>query len=365
MKRKLPAKREAGRCHAASLLWVCVLGGVLFTASARAGDPIQFSTEKGKQSPVQERKIDNDLFKGWKREPTPNPTFGLTPYLPPIRLDRKEEKRLKNARDERRNFLLLQPGELNKDDDPLSGREYTDEGLEMEDQSSDYVFKPLIQRKSQDQRNANARQNPPPPPPSDDSVKVDGKKSLNLFGNSQGQPQGAHTVDELNLKNLINPAQIPTGNKSEATLADFFRDNAIARPSREQQERAKDFERFISASGIDPVVPSGRFDPINAGPDLTQQRLNPVLPSGNSGFDLPAPSRAPDLSGRPSFDPGSLNSLRPGSPLDYNATPRVPVGPSLPLPYAAPNSAPNSRPGGLMDGPSLFNRNFQKRPGSY
>src|SRR5439155_5472654 len=104
-----------------------------------------------------------------------------------------------------------------------------------------------------------------------------------------------------NLKNLIDGSQINTaqGGKGEVSLFQFLRDNAVDRPSREQQERTKNFERFINSGATETVVPAGRFDPINVSPDLTQQRLNPVFPSFGPSPDLPAPSRAADPSANP------------------------------------------------------------------
>src|SRR6267143_1871561 len=89
---------------------------------AYAGDPIQVSGDKSKPGPVDARPVDADVFKSLNKSKGPA-LKGLTPLvIPGQSMDPKEERRLKNVRDEKKNWMLLEPGELQKRDDEEQGK---------------------------------------------------------------------------------------------------------------------------------------------------------------------------------------------------------------------------------------------------
>jgi hypothetical protein len=317
-----------------------------------AGDPIQFSGEKGKQGPQQEKKVDNDLFKSWNKEGAPSPLTGFTPYIPSTRTDPKDLKRLKKEREEKRNWLLLNPGDLTGDDDEgFGGNEYSLDKIDKDSNTSgDYTFYPLLHGKSGRGagKNANQRQPDATAANSASDQKLDfngGKKDTEIIG--------AHTSRELDLKNLLDTKQTGPGTKSELTLFDFLKDNSAPKPSRDQVERRSQFENFLNSTPSDPLQPRTMMDPINFGPDFTRQ---PLLPNtGPSVFDSPASAPRPDFSPKQDFNPNRSILAAP----DFNSGPRQPWPSS---PNASPlMPEPNNRP--TVSGSPVFNNNNLRRPG--
>jgi hypothetical protein len=162
----------------------------------------------------------------------------------------------------------------------------------------------------------------------------------------------------MKIKKLIDPTQVDVRkfNNNEASLFQFLKDNAAPAPDRDQQARRDSFRDFIN--GPQPNgAPQGISDPINFRTDLTQQRMNPVLPA-QSGFEMSAPGKAPDaFSTRPplggAFTPGKASSL---PDLISSTAPRQPMtGPSLPSPFLTPNDPSKASRPSVMNG-SLFNR---------
>lgn len=316
-----------------------------------AGDPIQFSGEKGKQGPQQEKKVDNDLFKSWSKEATPSPLSGFTPYLPTTRTDPKDLKRLKKEREEKRNWLLLNPGDLTGDDDEgFGGSEYSLDKIEKDSNTSgDYTFYPLLHGKSGRGagKNGNQRQADATAANGGNDQKLDftgGKKDTEIIG--------AHTSRELDLKNLLNTKQTGQGqgSKNELTLFDFLKDNSAPKLSRDQVIRRDQFQTFLNSTPSDPLQPRTMMDPINFGPDLTGK---PLLPNtGPSIFDSPASGPRPDFSPKQDF-----NSTR--SLPDFSSGPRQPWPSSPTAPPLMPEA--NNRP--TINGGPVFNNNNLRRPG--
>lgn len=327
--------REQSSIWSKRLLAGAVLALVLllFGHASRAGEPIQFSNDKTKPVPSDpQQPVDTDMFKTWKTKRAPSsPLNVLTPFvIPGHAIDGKEERRLKNAQDERKNWMLLEPGELQKREEQEEG-EFGGKGVAIDkDDSQDrnYLFYNITQQRSERAaRPQNARTD------TDDQQKKD--KPMSIFGSREGEKPGAHTASELNLKNLIDPAQVNSTkiNNNEASLFQFLKDNAAPPPDRDQQARRDNFRDFLN--GQPNAAPGGASDPINFRTDLTQERLNPVAPN-RPAFDMSAPSKAPDgFSTRPPLavgfaPPGRATAL----PDIINAQPRQPMpGPALPSPY--------------------------------
>lgn len=356
MRIEKPARTQAGV--------VATLGLLLFVGAASAGDPIQFSGDKARPAPANEKPaIDSDLFKSWNRPATtrsPSSVNPLTPFITSGRsLDPKEERRLRNAREERKNWMLLEPGELQKRDDEeemkFGGREFSfDLGDEDE---GDYLFHGLAEPNSD---KARAR---PAPADIDDAPKNDNRGSLKIIGGRENEG-GAHTSRELNLKGLINTTQVDPNKfeRNEPSLFQFFKDNAV-QVDRDAQMRRETFREFINGPQHGPplAAPSGVRDPINFRPDLTQSPLNPVVPA-RPAFELPPSAKgAETFAIRPPS--GSLNPARAAGFADaINPSGRQPLPGALPSPYLMPNEPPKKPVGGIMGGP-LFNREAPRRGG--
>src|SRR5687767_6719970 len=304
MRLKCPKRMQAGV--------VATLAAVLFLGTARAGDPIQFSGDKAKPAAANNRPVDADLFKSWNKAGTPAASSinTLTPFITPGRttMDPKDEKRLRNARDEKRNWMLLEPGELDKEDaeEEKYGKAFSrDKG---DQDAGNYLFRGLGEAKSDRGRPQR------PATDADNETKKGNRSSLKILGTREGE-QGAHTASELNLKGLIDTSQgnPANGNKNEATLFQFFKENALPPPNRDEQARRENFRDFIN----EPQSPkaaggAGLGDPINFRTDLTQERMNPVPPP--RVFELPAPAKVPDAF---SAKPPAMGGLNPARPLGF------------------------------------------------
>ena len=328
---------------------------------AHSGEPIQFSNDKAKPAPGSPQQPDADLFKTSraKRPPSAPLNNGLTPFISyGGSLDPKDERRLKNIREEKKNWMLLEPGELQQRDEDeenqFGGKSITMDNVERDRDS--YLF-PAPQKSEKAPRQQNA-------PVEDDQPKKD-NRSLSIFGPREAEKPGAHTASELNLKNLIDPSQIDATkfNNNEASLFQFLKDNAAPAPDRDHQARRDSFRDFIN--GPQPNgAPQGISDPINFRTDLTQQRMNPVLPS-QTGLEMSAPAKgAEGFSSRPplggAFTPGKASAL---PDLISSAAPRQPMpGSSLPSPFLTPNDPSKASRPSVMGG-SLFNRETPRRGG--
>jgi hypothetical protein len=337
----------------------------LSLSRAVAGDPIQFSGDKAKPAPggVETRPVDNDVFKGWNKSKgsVSAPLNPLTPFITPGRsMDSKQERRLKNVREERKNWMLLEPGELQKreeqEEDEFGGR-----GLAIDDfddqETSNYLFHNVTQDNKP--RNAPVRNHARE---ADDETPKKDTRSLSIFGPRETEKAGAHTASELNLKGLIDTSQGgPHLNKNEASLFQFLKDNSPAVSDRDQQSRRDSFRNFINGGPPSGPAPSGLSDPINFRTDLTQERMNPIMPNRPS-FDLPstAPSKAPDsfLTRQPAgFTPGRAQGL----PEMVSPAQRQPMGPHVPSPLLMQDE-PRTR-ASVMGSGSLFNREAPRRGG--
>ena len=331
---------------------------------ARSGEPIQFSNDKAKQTPGNPQQPDADLFKTSKaKRPASAPLNNtLTPFINyGGSLDPKDERRLKNIRDEKKNWMLLEPGELQKreeeEESEFGGKSIAIDDLE-DNPDGNYLFYNSSSQKSQ------KAPRPQNAPVEDDQPKKD-NRSLSVFGPREAEKPGAHTSSELNLKNLIDTSQIDATkfNTKEASLFQFLKDNSAPAPDRDQQARRDSFRDFING----PQAPSqqGISDPINFRGDLTQQRMNPVMPA-RPGLEISAPttgsegfSTKPPLGG--AFTPGKAAAL---PDLISSTAPRQPTpGSSLPSPFLTPNDPSRGSRPTIMGNGSLFNREAPRRGG--
>lgn len=352
----LSMRLPAGALFALALL--------LFASVGRAGEPIQFSNDKAKPAPGgPQPPLDADLFKGSKSKRPPSARLNsLTPFITPgAPTDSKDERRLKNIREEKKNWMLLEPGELQKRDEEEESK-FGGKGVAIDNpdevKDGNYLFYNVTAQKTDKPvRQQNA-------PVEDDQPRKD-NRSLNVFAPHDVEKPGVHTANELNLKNLIDPAQINSVKLSdnEGTLFKFLKENSAPPPDRDQQARRDNFRDFINGPQATPA-PSGISDPINFRTDLTQERLNPIAP-GRSGLEITTPTKAPDsLPGKPTFGGGFTPGRPAGLPEMVSTAPRQPMtGPSLPSPFLTPNDAAKPPRASVMGNGSLFNRDGPRRGG--
>ena len=338
---------------------VCALALLFFLCISRAGEPIQVSNDKSKSAPTDpNQQVDADMFKTWNKSKRPigSPLNSLTPFIGPGQVDPKDERRMKSIREEKKNWMLLESGELQKRDqeegDKFGGRTVTIGNAE-ETKDGNYLFYNVTSQKSdRPSRQQNA-------PVEEDQPKKDTRSR-------ETEQQGAHTANELNLKNLIDPTQINTTkmNDNEAALFQFLKGSSTPPPDRDQQARRDNFRDFINGPQGNPgAAPSGPSDPINFRTDLTQERINPIAPvRGALDVSAPPPKAADSFFTKAplgaTFTPGRAGGL----PEMISTTPRQPMpGPSLPSPLMVNDPAQPARVNLMGNG--LFNREGPRRGG--
>ncbi len=354
--------------------------GAAWAPALSAGERILLPNDKAKTAPVQERSAPSDPLKDWTKAGERNPFMELDLIMPPVRpIDPREQKRLKNARAEKENWMILDPGELQQKDDEknlLGVHDYSLDDLEKGDGGDNYTFYNLKigRAKSSEASRPNLLRLPGQRPNRDasaeaaqasqqrlaeeleDNEKRGPRSSLSVLDTRDGGTEaGAHMSRELNLKGLLDTSQSGPGSRSDATLYDFLRANSGTALTREQQVRRDNFKALL-----DGPLQGQAQDPINYRSDLFQERMSPVLPRptietpGGSLGSLPAPGAGLGGLSRPQ-----------GFGLPDASAPRMPMpGPSLPSPYLAPNDpwrASQTQPGPL--GGSLFNRDGPRRGG--
>lgn len=233
---------------------------------AGAGDPIILPADQGKSAPLPETLGTKELLKPTERLPKVNPQHieGLSPPTPSGRRTKTEQdKRREAARDERRNWLLLRPGELTDralaDED--SGAQL-DKWLEKEEQTErrDYTFYGLDRSQPNGQREPKLGQTRQPTGQTQaaakrtaelddkDTRKPSSGNALLLFDEATSG-RGAHTAKELDLRGYLDTTVVDLQAGSQGQLNAEGLQRASGPPGRSsaQQARLDEFKKFLNA----------------------------------------------------------------------------------------------------------------------
>jgi hypothetical protein len=329
---------------------VTLLGFVAFGVgiSAWAGDKIVLSEEKPQAEPNASVKGANDLFKAksWKMD---QPGFDYSilgiPTIPrSAPLDREELRKQKAKAEQRQNWLLVEPGEIERKEENrrsfgVSTRPL-DELDKRDDQKTDYTFDKVGEKKGHQPRQAGelspigqaaskeeqaeARILQQQQRERQDADDADSKREKVFSLNGSGDKQmGAHMSSELNFNNLFSPgkndALIAGSGKSDSgfTLKDAFA--GAPQRSKEQTARMEEFNKMINAplsagGAFGATIPFGTQPaasaPVLPRPDEPKSSGNPLfnsaLPSSasvpNNGFSTPG---FPTVNNAPAAFPGS------------------------------------------------------------
>lgn len=334
-------------CHPAGLL--------------RAGDPIVFSADKLKVPPELERNKDKDLLRSWSTLPRHEPFDG---YFPPsdstLSIDPRQQKKWKNNQAERKNWLVLEPGELQNLDDTMSFgiKEYS---LDKKEEIKDYTFYNLRRPKTPElarpagQRSNNTSGQTALGQNSRDDWDLDGNDdslgSISFGSDKESRDKKAlarETKESTWAKPFLPEKQensLYGLDQSDFTLPSLFNTPGLPPGSRGQQARPGAFQQGVGpgqpASGLSGLSPQGNsLLPDNSKPDIISISGSPASASGG----LFPPNQAVGGSDRlfPSSLPG-LNSTRaPGLSGDLSMPSARPPQSSNPL-GQSPLTAPPRR----------------------
>jgi hypothetical protein len=286
----------------------------------RGGEPIIVGGEKPKAAPAAENKAPaREVFR--LREPSAFDVLSIPLSPDKKRLDPKEEKRRRLHELEKKNWMIVDQGELQAEEEEknfLNVRDYSLQILEKSDESENLMFRPLskddTRRMPGQFRSDAARQNAPRAASTGDDAET---SSLNR--SARDPEAGAHLSSELNFRQMFQPRQsgsdslVPKFNKSDLTLHNLLNAGGNTESTREQQARRQEFQNFlnkpVSAGSL-----TGPSDPINSRSDLTRQPLNPTTPQPFGG-EGPARLNGGTFGSAPAINrPNS--SISPGSPFN-------------------------------------------------
>src|ERR1043166_9752052 len=214
------------------ILNLCLLiaaGGSI--SIAIGGEKIVLSDDKPKSEPTPAAKRGEDLFKSWSKVEQPGFDYNVLglPMIPRnTSLDKEELKRLKNINDERKNWLMLEPGELQRKEADKKSLGVANRPLEnisngKDEQPTDYTFygvgeKPSAQRRQpgelQPLRQGTSKEESDPrlaqqQQREQDDADADSRreKVFTLNGGSKETQFGSHTATELNFNTLFAPSR--------------------------------------------------------------------------------------------------------------------------------------------------------------
>ena len=329
------------------------------TGNSPAGEAIIFPREKPKTTTGKTEKYGDDSFKPWANVPVP-PSEDRPSSRPSTPRDPKAERRLQKSKEEKANWMLVNPGDLQ---DKADGKEF----LGVRDGERDFLEKEGAKRSiffdkdalpSKEPAGGHALSSRPPNNPSrpnSQSPDPAGKpaapaneaRSGDNKAKGNGLELGAHTSSDLALtEDLLGPAK--TGDKigqqgnPGGELSELFKPDAATLKAREQKGQREGFQKFLdNPSGI--AAPN-MLDPAGTRPGGSRASASTgnsldfsAIKGGNSGEEA-ALSSSKNLGtiSRPN-SPGE----RPGlNQNDYLNRPGVAGGgaasPFLPSPSTAP-----------------------------
>ena len=289
------------------------------SGSVLAGDAIVFGTDKNRTPKVEPGKEKAPVQNPFRLESltTPAPFIfdGMTPpVLPRASTNPRKDKRQQNAEDEKKNWMMLEKGELNDKDEEknfLGVRDDSDE-LDKGKDGHDYTFKDRDSSHTPGQLRAPGQSPARPPSQRRESEARDAarqnldsetrRSSAILFGSGE-KSVGSHTGHETDLKNLNSRAGERSLGKPDFSLRDLITAGEGQR-GRDEQVRSESFKQLLGSS---PSSPGS--DPINFPSDFTRQPLNPVLPAA-LGDSAPKSFGADSYNFRPAVS-------QPNNPVNF------------------------------------------------
>lgn len=318
----------------------------LCAAAVSGGESIQFSNARTRTDPTAKSKLPlgtrDDLGGGSPLD-----------YIPPTveRSDPRADRRARNAEAERKNWMLLNRGQLDAEDEERNARGFRDsgKGKAQDPDKKDYFFTPreesdgslsrsraqFVRPSGRDATTAQAKE------AARDDAKENGEDAQRTAAGKDGQTPGENISKEpMDLKDLLSPGKAnslaPTTDKTTLMWRDMFGGGSV-------ENRSETLRR--------------RDEPSTA--DSYRGSVSPGASRASESFMFrkdfntrPAASLTPGLS-----DSASRSFSAPTAP----AAPRAPeTGPSRGFNYGGASpaaSAFNSQPGSAAADPYSGSRN--------
>ena len=317
-----------------------------------AGEAIQFSKTKSHPDPNQKQTLPGASLRTGFNLGTHGPLDRVSPGMyDSRRRNPREERKAQNAEDEKKNWMVLDRGQLDAEDDETSGFGVKNYDLDKKNVKRDYFFAPPEEKGD---RTGHSRQQLGRPPgknrnPSEDGSKEtsrnadqgENESKASQSATKDGRPVGDHVSKDLDLKDLLAPGKAnslaPAEDKTTKLWREILGSGGAKEPRAELPAQRDDVS---VADGFRPTA-SGSFSSQGATPsfgfrnDFNARPAAAITPSlsgsASTGFTPPAAPSAPRAS-----DP----SL--GRPADPVTAGRVPT----------PNDSYGARQNGFGSGPA-------------
>jgi len=360
-------------------LLVAVSLAFLWSYPLSAGDKIIMTEGKLPAGPAN-LKLGNDLFKERVRIDDSAPDLGMPgiPSLPRSPLSRKDQQLLKDRQAERKNWLVLEPGTLQRkreqetsmgvENNPINRLDKEDA---RNDGPKDYTFYGIGEKKSSQRQPGEIRvpghalskeeiveanraaQEQRARDEAEDEGNRRSKATFDLTGSTAAQ--SAHTSSELNFSTLLQPDQKETISSAAASKGEFSLRDIIAPvgDAPKNNKHAADFNNLLS--------PQSSFSlPVTAGPSLGSvapglaskppEVSTPRFPSSDFSVGQNPVNSMPNRynpSALPSFN--NTPGLTPSSPF---LRPQVPTASDSSKNWRNKPADPPRRPGGAGFSPA-------------
>jgi hypothetical protein len=298
--------------HARFVFWFAPALVLLVSGSAGfAGEAIVLGKEKPKNEAVKESKFGKEVSRPWDKMSPETPMGGLMfPMIPQMdSVDPKADRKRKIQDREKKNWMSVQPGELQEEEEAKTLFGVRNYDIEKEEDSDNLMFREVnsersgsqAQGRSQKSRSSNQKENSNAAQRADAEElerELAARRAARTETSRNESQYGVHTASELNFKGLFGAA--PTEARSDASRGMFGgSDPAAAR----QQALREEFKTFLNGK------------PNNAGGGLSdsannwRQPLNPAI--GKS----PESARNDVFGPSSGFAPRQANAL--GTPMGF------------------------------------------------
>jgi hypothetical protein len=307
-------------------LAVCIAGtGV---NSVEAGEPIIISNSKDRVEPGKENKAESGLFgKSLGRIQNTDPLQSISPTLLPTihphnaRLDQRRQ----NEADEKANWLLLDKGDLTKDNEAfgVDDRRYSADGLEKEDKSRDYTFRTVNGGGKPGMKNGK------PNAELLHQIQKTRKDAADLESSPLNNGAGGfQSTSDLNFQKMLDPGKSDRGffgiSKSDFGVKDIFSSPAPSMSDKVLETHSAKFNDFLNgpslANSSDPFRSAGAgFGAGGSGLDFGPKGpapSNPLFPAAAASPGIAGPSFA-----IPAADPNYGRANPYSSPTPANREP--------------------------------------------
>jgi len=345
-------------------VFAAVAVALLMPLGLWAGEAIQFSKARSHPDPNQKPTLPGASSRSGFSLGTPGPLEHVSPgRFESRRLNPREERKAQNAEDEKKNWMVLDPGQLDAEDDDSSGFGVKNYDLEKKNVKRDYFFAPREEKaeRTGQPRQQSGRLSGKNRNSSEESSKEtsrnsdqgdnDGKGSQSATKDSR--PVGDHVSKDLDMKALLAPGKANSLAPAEDKNAKLWRE--ILGSGATRDSRAE-----VPGQREDGSVPDG-FRP-SASDSFRPQGSTPSFGFRNDFNARPPAAASPGPSGS-----ASTGFAPPAAPLAPRASDPYlgpPMAPAAANRVPTPNDTYGARQNGSGPAGSSFGQPPPRRPSS-